>query len=81
MTREYPPAESSVDVIYIDGEVKKFTITASNHIAHHIMNEAARTGVLVMRDDRERRSVCIPPAMIRHIEIQTLDPNAVTDNP
>jgi hypothetical protein len=76
---DYPSQESAVDVIFIDGEVKTFTITASNGIAHHLMSEAAKTGVLVMRDDRVKRSICIPLAQVRHIEIQTIDPNAVTE--
>lgn len=74
MSRDYAPQNSSVDVIFIDGEVKTFTITASNHIAHHLMSEAAKTGVLVMRDDIRKKSICIPLAQVRHIEIQTLTP-------
>lgn len=81
MARDYPPQESDVSVVYTDGEVRTFKITAGNGIAHHLMNEAAKTGVLVMRDDREKKSICIPLAMVRHIEIQTVDPHAVVDNP
>lgn len=69
---DYPPQNSNVDVIFIDGEVKTFTITASNGIAQHLMSEAAKTGVLVMRDDVAKKSICIPLAQVRHIEIQTL---------
>lgn len=69
---DYPIQNSNVDVIFIDGEVKTFTITASNGIAHHLMSEAAKTGVLVMRDDTRKKSICIPLAQVRHIEIQTL---------
>lgn len=72
MSRDYPPATSTVDVIFTDGEVKSFTITASNGIAQHLMSEAAKTGVLVMRDDHRKKSICIPLAQVRHIEIQTL---------
>lgn len=72
MTREYPPQSSTVDVVYTDGEVRTFTITAGNGIAHHLMNEAAKTGVLVMRDDNAKKSICIPLAQVRHIEIQTI---------
>lgn len=79
MSRDYPPAESTVDVVFIDGEVRSFIITASNGIAGHLMSEAAKTGVLVMRDDSRKKSICIPLAQVRHIEIQTLDPNAVTE--
>lgn len=79
MSRDYPQQQSAVDVIFIDGEVKTFTITASNGIAHHLMSEAAKTGVLVMRNDNAKKSICIPLAQVRHIEIQTIDPNAVTE--
>lgn len=79
MPREYPKQTSTVSVVYTDGEVRTFTITASNGIAHHLMNEAARTGVLVLRDDDLRKSFCIPVAMVRHVEIQTDDPRAVIE--
>lgn len=72
MTRNYEKQESEVEVIYLDGEVKKFTITAGNGIAHHLMKEAAQTGMLVMRDDAVKKSICIPLAQVRHISIQTL---------
>ena len=72
MTRNYEKQESEVEVIYLDGEVKKFTITAGNGIAHHLMKEAAQTGMLVMRDDVVKKSICIPLAQVRHISIQTL---------
>ena len=68
----YEKQESEVEVIYLDGEVKKFTITAGNGIAHHLMKEAAQTGMLVMRDDIVKKSICIPLAQVRHISIQTL---------
>lgn len=72
MARDYPPQNSNVDVVFVDGEVRTFTITASNGIANHLMQEAAKTGVLVMRDDVAKKSICIPLAQVRHIEIQTL---------
>ncbi len=68
----YEKQESEVEVIYLDGEVKKFTITAGNGIAHHLMKEAAQTGMLVMRDDVVKKSICVPLAQVRHISIQTL---------
>lgn len=77
MAKDYTPQESQVKVIYNDGEVVSFTITASNGIAHHLMNEAAKTGVIVMRDDVSKKSFCIPLAAIRQLEIETLDPHAV----
>lgn len=81
MSRGYPPQESAVEVTYIDGEIKSFIITAGNGIVHHLMKEAAQTGMLVMRDDKARKSICIPMAQVRHISMQTLDPDAVVDNP
>lgn len=81
MSRGYPPQESEVEVTYIDGEIKRFAITAGNGIAHHLMKEAAQTGMLVMRDDAIKKSICIPLAQVRHISIQTVDPDAVVDNP
>lgn len=77
MTRNYEKQESEVEVIYLDGEAKSFTITAGNGIAHHLMKEAAQTGMLVMRDDVLKKSICIPLAQVRHISIQTIDPHAV----
>lgn len=79
MARDYPQQTSAVDVVFIDGEVRSFNITASNGIAQHLMSEAAKTGVLVMRDDNRKKSICIPLAQVRHIEIQTIDPNAVVE--
>lgn len=74
MPRNYPPEESDVSVVFTDGEVRTFRLTAGNGIAHHLMKEAAGTGVLVMRDDKTRKSICIPLGMVRHVEIQTLTP-------
>lgn len=76
----YPELHSRVDVIFIDGEVKKFTMTASNGIAHHLMQEAAKTGVLIFRDDIDKKSVCIPLAQVRHVEFQSFSPNAVIED-
>lgn len=77
MTTKHKQQDSVVDVTFIDGEVKSFIMTASNAIASYLMEEAARTGVLIMRDDRSKRSVCIPLAQVRHVEIQTINPEGV----
>lgn len=72
MPKEYPKTRSSVEVTYTDGEVKTFTITASSHIAQYLAEAAARTGVLVLRDDDAQKSVMVPLAAIRHFEVQTI---------
>ncbi len=79
MTRNYDKQESEVEVIYLDGEMKTFTITAGNGIAHHLMKEAAQTGMLVMRDDIVKKSICIPLAQVRHISIQTLTSQVIEE--
>jgi hypothetical protein len=76
----YPKLHSRIDVIFVDGEVKKFTMTASSGIANHLMQEAAKTGVLIFRDDIDKKSVCIPLAQIRHVEIQSFDPEEVIED-
>lgn len=72
MPREYPKTRSSVEVTYTDGEVKTFVITASSQIAQYLADSAARTGMLVLRDDDAHKSVMVPIAVIRHFEVQTI---------
>jgi hypothetical protein len=68
-----------VNVVFTDGEVKKFMMSASNGIVHHLMNEAARTGVLVIRNDQTKQSLCIPLAQVRYVEVDTLDTGEVVE--
>lgn len=79
MARDYPPSSSAVDVTFVDGETKRFVMSASNGIVHHLMDEAARTGVLVIRNDQSKQSFCIPLAQVRYVEVATMDPAAVIE--
>jgi hypothetical protein len=76
MSRNYCPQLSSVKVTFADGEVRTYTMSAGAGIAHHLMREARDTGALVMRDDANKKAICIPMRSIRDIEITTL-PDAV----
>ncbi len=66
---KYGPERSNVIVTYTDGEVKEFTMSAGPRIAGYLMQEAARSGVMVIRDDDLAQSVGIPLAQIRHVEV------------
>lgn len=65
-------SQSLVKVTFTDGECKDYIMSASHKIVHYLMRQAHETGVLVLRDDPAQKSVCIPVASIRDVEVQVL---------
>lgn len=67
-----------VTVMFVDGEVAEYIITATHKISSYLVREATATGVLSMYNDEE--SYGIPVQHIRSWTIQTLtskeEPNA-----
>lgn len=76
---EYPQIDSEVEVELIDGQVRKFLVSASMHIVHHLMREAAQTGVLVMRDDVRQQAQCIPLRQIMLMNVRQLPEEAAKE--
>ena len=67
----HTPSRSRVLVTFIDGRTDEYTITASHHIARHLMENAKAAGALIMRDDDEGVTVCIPVAQAQLIKFVT----------
>lgn len=76
---KYEKRQSKVSITFTDGEVKDYIMTASHSIASYLMREAAQTGVLVIRNDDEKSSNCIPISQIRDVEVVTLPPVEVVE--
>lgn len=54
---------TEVEVTFIDGEVKTYTITAGIGIGQYLAREASATGILVLFNDDESHG--IPLAQVR----------------
>lgn len=54
---------SLVEVTFLDGEVKTYTITAGLGISQYLAREAAATGILTLFNDAESHG--IPLAQVR----------------
>jgi hypothetical protein len=79
MAKEYPTVDSQVEIELVDGQVRTFVVSASMHIVHHLMREAAQTGVLVMRDDVAQVAHCIPLKQIMLLNVRQLSIEATTE--
>lgn len=66
----YPDRESEVTVTFVDGEVKKYRISAGASITRYLADQVANTGVLVLLNGGTTHN--IPIAQIREYEIQEL---------
>lgn len=54
---------STVEVVFVDGTVAKYSISASPHIARYLGESIGRTGSLTLIDGNVSR--CIPAAQLR----------------
>lgn len=68
---DHPNSRSRVLVTFVDGRTDEYIITASHHIARHLMENAKETGALIMRDDDEGTTVCIPVLQVQLIKFVT----------
>lgn len=66
----YPDRYSRVIVIYTDGEVQEFPISASPFISMHLARTASETGILQLLADG--KSWNIPVVNIRSYEIEEI---------
>ncbi len=73
---KYPKQSSSVEVTFIDGEIKNYSIDAGIGIARYLAINAGETGMLTLLNGSE--AVSIPVAQIREYRIQTI-PDACQD--
>lgn len=65
---KYPKQRSAVTVTFDDGEVRTYQLSAGSTIAGYMMEQAAQTGILVLRDDDAGVAVCVPLARIRDVQ-------------
>ena len=66
---KYPPKQrSTVTVTFEDGEVKSYPVSAGSGIAGYMIEQAAQTGIVVLRDDDAGTAICIPLARIRDVQ-------------
>jgi hypothetical protein len=70
---KYPKQRSVVTVVYDDGVVSTYQISAGHTIASYLMQEAAGTGIVVLRDDDAGTAVCIPLARIRDVHFAPVE--------
>lgn len=61
---------SKATVIFNDGEINEYIVSANHGIAGHLMAEAGKTGILYMRGECE--SYSIPLRNIREWKISAL---------
>lgn len=67
MAKPYPKVKSTVRVVYIDGEVCDYALTAGPGIARYLAQDAAATGMLTIMSDSD--STCVPVSHIRSFQI------------
>jgi hypothetical protein len=77
----YPKKRSTVTISFNDGEVKTYSISAGHGISGYLMQEAASTGVVVLRDDDAGTAVCIPLDRIRDVQFAPEQQNDTETKP
>lgn len=70
----YPKRNSRVDIIFMDGEVKSYTITAGASLARYLAEDAGRTGILNLLCGSTAHA--IPVTNIREWTLTELEDNA-----
>ena len=63
--KKWPDCRSMVNVIFLDGEVREYEISASSHLSKYLVEQASETGILCFIDKRQKASLSIPVANIR----------------
>lgn len=69
---KYPDAMSTVRITLKCGEIKEAVMSASHTIIHYIMEEARRTGVITIRNDKEFSSLSLPIENVLCVEVNPL---------
>lgn len=69
----YPKRWSTVEVVFTNGDISEYTISAAATISRHLRDEAARTGILLLLCGGKTHS--IPVHNIREWTITELQGN------
>lgn len=79
MAKSYSKSRSLVTVVFIDGEVGEYEISAGHKVGAYLAEAAGTTGILHLMDADNDRCHSIPTANIREWTIQTLSTEGQPD--
>ena len=70
--KKWPDCRSMVNVVFLDGEVREYEISASSHLSKYLVEQASETGILCFIDKRQKASLSIPVANIREWSLKEI---------
>lgn len=71
--KKWPDCRSMVNVVFLDGEVREYEISASSHLSKYLVEQASETGILCFIDKRQKASLSIPVANIREWSLKEIE--------
>lgn len=71
--KKWPDCRSMVNVIFLDGEIREYEISASSHLSRYLVEQASETGILCFIDKRQKASLSIPVANIREWSLKEIE--------
>jgi len=71
--KKWPDCRSMVNVVFLDGEVREYEISASSHLSKYLVEQASQTGILCFIDKRQKASLSIPVANIREWSLKEIE--------
>ena len=71
--KQWPDCRSMVNVVFLDGEVREYEISASSHLSKYLVEQASETGILCFIDKRQKASLSIPVANIREWSLKEIE--------
>ena len=71
--KQWPDCRSMVNVIFLDGEIREYEISASSHLSRYLVEQASETGILCFIDKRQKASLSIPVANIREWSLKEIE--------
>lgn len=71
--KQWPDCRSMVNVVFLDGEVREYEISASSYLSKYLVEQASETGILCFIDKRKKASLSIPVANIREWSLKEIE--------
>ena len=71
--KKYPDSRSLVQIVFLDGEVREYEISASAHLSRYLVEQASEHGILCFIDRKQKASLSIPVANIREWSLKELE--------
>lgn len=70
--KKYPDKRSLVQIVFLDGELREYEISASSYLSRYLVEQASEHGILCFIDKKQKASLSIPVANIREWSLKEI---------